>query len=47
MAEKQVSLLERAVDRAYLGTPEYRALNPDGVVPTLVHDAKRHGGRLA
>ena len=40
VAEKQVSLLERAVDRAYLRTPEYRALNPNGVVPTLVHDAE-------
>ena len=38
VAEKAISVADRAVNRAYLRTPEYRALNPNGVVPTLVHD---------
>ena len=38
VAEKAVPVADRAVDRVYLRTPEYRALNPNGVVPTLVHD---------
>lgn len=36
--EKRASVEFRAVDRAFLKTPAYLALNPNGVVPTLVHD---------
>ena len=38
--EKQVDYTRRLLDRnrGDLNTPEYRALNPKGVVPTLVHD---------
>ena len=36
--EKHIPVVDRAVERPHLRTPEYRALNPNGVVPTLVHD---------
>lgn len=38
--EKQVAYTRRVLDRdaGALNTPAYRALNPKGVVPTLVHD---------
>jgi glutathione S-transferase len=36
--EKQIAIIDHAVDRKYLRTPEYLKLNPNGVVPTLVHD---------
>lgn len=35
LLEKGAPLSTVEVDRAYLVTPEYRAMNPDGVVPTL------------
>lgn len=38
LAEKGVEYTEHAVERPYLRTPEYLALNPNGVVPTLIHD---------
>ena len=38
VAEKQIDVVDRAVERPYLKTPDYLALNPTGVVPTLVHD---------
>jgi glutathione S-transferase len=36
--EKGIRVTERAVERSYLKTRDYLALNPNGVVPTLVHD---------
>ena len=38
--EKQVAFTRRVLnrDKGDLNTPTYRALNPNGVVPTLVHD---------
>lgn len=39
-AEKGVDYVHRAVERAYLRTPEYLALNRNGVVPTIVHDGQ-------
>jgi glutathione S-transferase len=38
LAEKGAPYKEHAVGRPYLRTPEYLAINPNGVVPTLVHD---------
>lgn len=38
LLEKGAVLPTIEVDRAYLVTPEYRAMNPDGVVPTLKLD---------
>lgn len=38
MAEKGVAYAPRVVDRAYLQTADYLKLNPNGVVPTLIHD---------
>jgi glutathione S-transferase len=40
LAEKGVDYTHRAVERAYLASAEYRRLNPNGVVPTLVHDGQ-------
>ncbi len=37
-AEKGVEYVHRVVDRSYLLTPQYLALNRNGVVPTVVHD---------
>jgi glutathione S-transferase len=36
LAEKGAPVGTRELDRMYLRTPEYRRLNPEGVVPTLV-----------
>ena len=36
--EKGLDVNDRAVERSYLKTREYLALNPNGLVPTLVHD---------
>ncbi|WP_066826406.1 glutathione S-transferase family protein [Sphingomonas mali] len=41
MIEKGASIETIEVQRDYLATPEYRALNPEGVVPTLVRDDGR------
>jgi len=41
LLEKGAPVGTRELDRLYLRTPEYRALNPDGVVPTLVLDDGR------
>jgi len=38
MAEKGIAYTHRSVDRSYLTTPEYKKMNPNSVVPTLVHD---------
>lgn len=40
LAEKGIDYVQRLLDRdaGDLTTPEYRALNPNGYVPTLVHD---------
>ncbi len=40
--EKGVGYVSRVLDRdaGELNTPAYRALNPQGVVPTLVHDGR-------
>jgi glutathione S-transferase len=38
--EKGVAFDARVLDRFELTTPEYLALNPKGVVPTLVHDGE-------
>ena len=38
LAEKGVEYVGHAVERDYLRTPEYRKLNPNGVVPTLIHN---------
>ena len=38
LLEKGASLPTREVDRADLVSPEYRAMNPDGLVPTLLLD---------
>ncbi len=40
--EKGVDYISRLLDRdaGALNTPAYRALNPQGVVPTLVHDGR-------
>jgi glutathione S-transferase len=38
LLEKGAPLKTVEVDRAYLVTPEYRMMNPDGVVPTLKLD---------
>jgi glutathione S-transferase len=40
MAEKGIEYVDRAVDRSYLRTPEYRKLNPNSVAPTLIHDGE-------
>jgi len=37
-AEKGVDFVHRSIERSYLRTPEYLALNRNGVVPTIVHD---------
>ncbi|KQX23262.1 MULTISPECIES: glutathione S-transferase family protein [unclassified Sphingomonas] len=39
--EKGAPVQTRELQREYLRTPGYRALNPDGVVPTFVDDAGR------
>lgn len=36
--EKRINVLDRAIARSLLNTPRYLALNPNGLVPTLVHD---------
>jgi len=38
VAEKRIEIIDRAVDRKFLRTPAYLKLNPNAVVPTLVHD---------
>lgn len=38
LLEKNAPLPTVEVERAYLVTPEYRAINPDGLVPTLLLD---------
>src|SRR6218665_1455887 len=43
LLEKGADLPTVEVERAYLVTPEYRAMNPDGVVPALLLD---DGGAL-
>lgn len=40
LAEKGVDYVSHAVERPYLRTPEYLKLNPNGVVPTLVHEGE-------
>ena len=37
LAEKDVEYIHKVVDRPYLRTPEYKELNPNAVVPTLLH----------
>ncbi|MDG2033753.1 MAG: glutathione S-transferase family protein [Rhodospirillales bacterium] len=37
LAEKGVDYTHKVVDRPYLRTREYKELNPNGVVPTLLH----------
>ena len=37
LAEKDVEYTHEVVDRPYLRTPEYKKLNPNAVVPTLIH----------
>jgi glutathione S-transferase len=39
--EKGAPVERRELQREYLRTPDYRRLNPDGVVPTFVDDAGR------
>ncbi len=39
LEEKGIAFTERELTREQLKSPEYRALNPDGVVPTLVVQA--------
>ena len=39
-AEKGVDYVHRAVERSYLRTPDYLALNRNGVVPTIVHNGE-------
>lgn len=36
--EKRLTFVDRVLERSALSQPWYRALNPQGVVPTLVHD---------
>lgn len=38
--EKGVEFTPRVLDRYELATPEYLAINPKGLVPTLVHDGE-------
>ena len=38
IAEKGVEFVDHAVERGYLRSPEYRKINPNAVVPTLIHD---------
>jgi glutathione S-transferase len=38
LAEKGIEFEDKLISRADLNTPSYRAMNPAGVVPTLVHD---------
>lgn len=38
LAEKGLEYVDHAVERGYLRSPEYRKINPNAVVPTLVHD---------
>ncbi len=40
LEEKQVDFIPHAVERNFLRTAEYRKLNKNGVVPTLIHDNK-------
>ncbi len=40
LAEKGIEYTGRVIDRPDLRTPEYLALNRNGVVPTLVHDGE-------
>ena len=37
LAEKDVEYTHEVVDRSYLRTPDYKKLNPNAVVPTLIH----------
>lgn len=39
-AEKGVAYEGHAVNRPYLRTPDYLKLNPNGVVPTIIHDGE-------
>lgn len=39
-AEKGVEYDANVVERPYLRTEEYRKLNPNGVVPTIIHDGE-------
>ncbi len=38
LAEKGVDYTDRAVERDFLRTSQYRAINPNGVVPALIHN---------
>lgn len=38
LAEKRIDFDDKLITRDELNTPSYRAMNPAGVVPTLVHD---------
>ena len=38
LAEKGVDYVEHALTRAEVRSPKYRAINPNAVVPTLIHD---------
>ena len=40
LAEKGVDYKDHAVERDYLRSEEYRKLNPNAVVPTLIHDGE-------
>ena len=40
LAEKGIDYTGRVIDRPDLRTPEYLALNRNGVVPTLIHDGE-------
>ncbi len=40
LAEKGLDYVDHAEDRDYLRTPDYRKLNPNAVVPTLIHDGE-------
>ncbi len=40
LSEKGVEYTEHAVQRPFLRTPDYLKLNPNGVVPTLIHDGE-------
>lgn len=40
LMEKGVNYTARVLDRFELTQPEYLAINPKGVVPTLIHDGK-------
>lgn len=38
--EKGVGFTPRVLDRYELASPEYLAINPKGLVPTMVHDGE-------